>query len=415
MDLFKRENENDRQFIFRLGRAKEQGLIDLDWQQLTDIFNRELTDIKNGADKLSASTYQQQYRIAVLYYEDVFKGYDTNNNNEETIGLLEEKTQTFYKEKVKAQDALREMRKHLRDEARIEALKEAIQSEAKNFHVDLKPFKVEDEILYSGNKEAVLCIGDWHIGAFANNFRNTYNIEIAQQRLKTLFSKVVYYCKIHKIAKLNVVNLSDLIEGEIHVSSRIESELDTIEQIKIASQLLSKFLIDLTSEIPFVTYRSVLDNHSRVQPNYKDHIEKESFCKLIDWWLEEKIKQANLEFEKVGMSNSIEMIQDNIDDNIGMFRVNNKTIAFSHGHLGSANSILQDLAFGTNTMIDIVLLGHWHVDKVKNFQGKKIYFNGSLKGVDSYTLNKRLFSDPSQTLLIFDNEDVIDIPMNLIC
>lgn len=413
MELFKRENENDRQFIFRLGRAKEQGLIDLDWQQLTDIFNKELTDIKNGADKLSTSTYQQQYRIAVLYYEDVFKNYDTEDTNLETIDLLEEKTQTFYKEKVKAQDALRVMRKHLRDEARIESLKEAIVSDANNFPLNLKPYKYEDKMFHSVNKEGILCIGDWHIGAVVNNFRNVYNLEIAQQRLNTLFSKVVHYCKIHNITKLNVVNLSDLIEGEIHVTSRIESELDSIEQIKIVSRLLSNFLIDLSSEIPYVTYRSVVDNHSRVQTNYKEHIEKESFCKLIDWWLEEKIKQANLEFEKRGMTNSLEMIQDNIDDNIGMLYINGKTIAFSHGHLGSANSVLQDLAFGTNIMIDIVLLGHWHADKVKNFQGKKIYFNGSLKGTDSYTLNKRLFSDPSQTLLIFDEDDIIDIPMNL--
>ena len=66
MDLFKKAGENDRQFIFRVGRAKESGLIDLSWQEITDIFNRELTEIKGPEDRLSASTYQQQYRIAVL-------------------------------------------------------------------------------------------------------------------------------------------------------------------------------------------------------------------------------------------------------------------------------------------------------------------------------------------------------------
>ena len=45
MDLFKKAGENDRQFIFRVGRAKESGLIDLRRQEITDIFNRELTEI----------------------------------------------------------------------------------------------------------------------------------------------------------------------------------------------------------------------------------------------------------------------------------------------------------------------------------------------------------------------------------
>ena len=73
MDLFKRDNECDRQFIWRIGKAKEQGYIDLSWDEIADIFNEELTEIKTKEEKMSSSTYRQQYRIACLYYEDVFK------------------------------------------------------------------------------------------------------------------------------------------------------------------------------------------------------------------------------------------------------------------------------------------------------------------------------------------------------
>ena len=141
--------------------------------------------------------------------------------------------------------------------------------------------------------------------------------------------------------------------------------------------------------------------------------QKESFCKLIDWWLIDKLETINKQFVNEGLNNCIEIIQDNIDDNIGYFTINDKNIFFSHGHQGSQSTVVQDLTFATNIVADIVLLGHWHVDKVKNFQGKKVYFNGSLKGVDSYTLGKRMFSEPSQTLLIFDEEDVINIPLHL--
>ena len=126
MDLFKKKGENDRQFIFRLGRAKEQGIIDLDWKQLTDIFNQELTELKGPDDKLSVSTLQQQYRIAVLYYEDVFRNMNLSEEHIEQLSEIDLKTQEMYKQQVKMQDVAREYKKHLREDARIEKIVEAI-------------------------------------------------------------------------------------------------------------------------------------------------------------------------------------------------------------------------------------------------------------------------------------------------
>lgn len=409
MDLFKRKGENDRQFIFRLGRAKEQGIIDLDWKQLTDIFNRELTELKGPEDSLSVSTLQQQYRIAVLYYEDVFKDMKLSEEHLEQLSEIDIKTQEMYKQQVKTQDVVREYRKHLREDARIENLVKAIQEDNCKFNPTILPY-IET---VNGDTEAVLMIGDWHLGAVVKNFYNTYDLSIAEDRINKLYHKVVKHCKRNNVKKLHVVNLSDLLEGEIHATARVESELDTVQQIKQAVRLLCQLLVSLSSEIEQVTYRSVVDNHSRVLANFKDHIEKESFCKLIDWWLIDKLETINEQIVNEGLKNHIEVIQDNIDDNIGYFTIGNKNIFFSHGHQGSQSTVVQDLTFATNIVADIVLLGHWHVDKVKNFQGKKVYFNGSLKGVDSYTLGKRMFSDPSQTLLIFDEEDVINIPLQL--
>lgn len=409
MDLFKKKGENDRQFIFRLGRAKEQGIIDLDWKQLTEIFNKELTELKGPDDNLSVSTLQQQYRIAVLYYEDVFKDMNLSEEHIEQLNEIDLKTQEMYKQQVKMQDVAREYRSHLREDARIEKIVEAIKEDNCRFEPQIVPY-VET---YKGTNEAILMISDWHLGAIVQNFYNTFDLSVAEKRINKLFYKTVKYCKRHNVNKLHVVNLSDLLEGEIHATSRVESEMDTVQQIKQAVRLLCQLLINLSGEIEHITYRSVVDNHSRVLANFRDHIEKESFCKLIDWWLIDKLEMVNERFAQEGLLNCIEVVQDNIDDNIGYFVINDKNIFFSHGHQGSQSTVVQDLTFATNIVADIVLLGHWHVDKIKNFQGKKVYFNGSLKGVDSYTLGKRFFADPTQTLLIFDEDDVIDIPMQL--
>lgn len=410
MELFKKVDENDRQFIFRIGRAKENGSIDLNWQEIADLFNKELTEIKGPEDKLSASTYQQQYRIAVLYYEDVFKDNCITEEVQEQLDLIRDKTQELYKEKVKMQDVAREHRKHLRDEARIETIIEAIKEDSCRFTPVIEPY-IEKNIIEDG--EAILCIGDWHIGAIANNFYNKFNTQIAEQRVQELCQKTIKYCERNNISTLHILNLGDLLEGEIHTTSRIESELDVIEQMKFASRLLCQLLVTLSSKIKNVYYRSVLDNHSRVQSNYKDHIEKESFCKIIDWWLESKIESINKELKDKNMLNHIEMIKDNLDDNVGYLRIGKKNIFFQHGHLGNQNSVIQDLSLATDMVADLVILGHWHLDKIKNVQGKKVFFNGSLKGVDSYAFNKRYFNPPTQSLIIFEEEDVIDIPMFL--
>ena len=41
MDFKRRENENEEQFIWRIGNAKDSGQLDLDWDQIGDIINQE--------------------------------------------------------------------------------------------------------------------------------------------------------------------------------------------------------------------------------------------------------------------------------------------------------------------------------------------------------------------------------------
>ena len=40
-DLHRLENENEEQFIFRLGSAKDSGELDMSWEQLAEIINKE--------------------------------------------------------------------------------------------------------------------------------------------------------------------------------------------------------------------------------------------------------------------------------------------------------------------------------------------------------------------------------------
>ena len=106
---------------------------------------------------------------------------------------------------------------------------------------------------------------------------------------------------------------------------------------------------------------------------------------------------------------------DNLDDSLGVFELlNGKKFAFAHGHLENYNASFQNLVGATREFIDYIAMGHFHSEKMKTFQGAKVYVNGSIVGTEQYALSKRLFSKPCQTLLIFDEfGNELNISINL--
>ena len=100
-----------------------------------------------------------------------------------------------------------------------------------------------------------------------------------------------------------------------------------------------------------------------------------------------------------------------IDDSIGYFETMGKKIMFTHGNFGKMNTSIQDLALGTGIIPDFVCMGHFHVPKMKDFHGRKLIVNGCLSGVSQYALDNRLFGTPSQTLLLFEGDNEVNVQL----
>lgn len=396
MNFNKLDNELELEYILRICSQKD---VIGTWAKVASILNENLNQ------NYDESAYRKKYQFYKTLKNIATEEKEKEIDDEHIITLREEQDK-LYKQQIKTRDALREYRSGLRDEARIENLLDCIKEDTVRYNPEISYYKGND----NGTNTAILCIGDWHCGDEVDNFYNKFNLAILEQRIAELGYKTIKYCKRNNVKTLNVVNLGDMIQNSIHTTCRVTNEMDAINQVKQVSRLIYNLLTVLAENIEQVTYRSVLDNHSRINMNYKEHIEKESFAKLIDWWLVEKINYHNEKYQDL-IKNPILMEFDNIDDNIGYLKINGKNIFFSHGHLGSQHTITQDLTFATGIIADIVLLGHFHKDQTKNFQGKKVFFNGTLKGVDEYAMKKRLFGLPSQSLIIFDENDVFDIPM----
>lgn len=306
-----------------------------------------------------------------------------------------------YIEAQQIRDWYNAYRRDLRDESRVETFKQEIIKAAEKFS-KLPALKYTKVLPKNINcKEAILCYSDLHIGVKCSNYYNEYNQDIAKKSLDDLAQSVIQYCHNNNVSRLSILNLGDLIHGLIHTNSRIEAELDVAEQIIVASELTAQFLCKLQEAAKEVNYYNVYDNHSRAIADKNNNIEKEQFSRVIDWFLQTRLKDTNINF-----------CANEIDGGIGNITlINGKKAIFAHGHQDPKNSSFQNFIGLTRQWVDYIFLAHYHTPAQKDYQGCKVFVNGSIVGTESYAFGKRLFSEPSQKLVIFDtkNNDIIDI------
>lgn len=307
----------------------------------------------------------------------------------------------IYKARQLNRDILNEHRRLLRDDARIDRLKESIGEAVKTLAKLPEPTHVK--LTAKNSAEAILMLSDLHIGMTIDSFSNKYNLEIASKRLDKLTDDTIRYCLANKVRRLNVVNMGDLISGAIHITIRLQQEFDVIEQTMQAAELLSRMLSRLTAAAPEVVYRSCTDNHSRLIADKNQAIEKENFYRIMDWFIEERLKDSGIRFE-----------HDNMSPVLGRFNLmNGKLVMFAHGHHNKINTAFQDFIGASESYVDYVLMGHYHTEKVKFLQNMKIFINGSICGTDPYAEGIMKFTRPAQTLLVFDGDNVINHSINL--
>lgn len=396
----KDKGEFTEEELYEIGtRYKEEiRLSEKNWTELVDLLGvvDENGDLKNGeafrcwikAKQKEDGTLKKNVKLLTgQTIEDI--------SMPDLEDKLAEIKREHYKDLTKVRDEYNLYRNVLREDARTERFYEKFLDIVSN----IKPFeKTEGYDLYKSEegKEDVMLFSDLHYGTKVNAFYNTYNTEIAKRSVQTYVDWEIKHCQEEKIQRLNFVNLGDLYMGALHVTARLDQEVNVIEQIMDVCEILAGALFQLQEVVPEVVYRSCTDNHSRLMPNFKENIESENFSKVIDFYLKARLKGSKVIFA-----------DDNIDEEIGSFKLmNGKKFMFVHGHHDSYNLICQNLIGATKEYIDYIALGHWHCSKLKTFQGIKVFVNGSILGTDSYAYSKRLFGEPEQTVITFSDNCV---------
>ncbi len=385
-NLKRMPDESQDQYFYRICSMKDS--LGFTWPQMAEIFNKEF-GCNNG---------DTSYRKKWAAFKSVFEANaDKLVGEDKYLEEIRQATDELYKAKRQLYDQRREYNKILVSDARADNLTERL-IEAANV-VPLKNYSdmfVLDE--RDSNKEAILCISDWHYGATSNNIWNTYNVDICKQRVAKLFAKTVDALQEHDIQTLHVVLLGDLVSGAIHTGVRVASEENVCEQLMHVSEMIANFINELSVYVGNINVYSTYGNHARTVQDKKDSVHADNMERIIGWWLRQRLKDN----QKVNVVDSeyYEFIY---------FNICGYNVVCTHGDLDKLNDIgvvvnsLFTKKYGESIDYTFSADKH-HLESFEQF-GIESTLVGSLCGTDEYANNKRLYSNPTQTLCIFTPDD----------
>jgi hypothetical protein len=235
----------------------------------------------------------------------------------------------------------------------------------------------EDRIEYA------LTIADVHYGAKFVSENNEYSPEIARERLEYLTGLVIDFIKKHKIRRLHIVSLGDLIQGVLRLSDLKLNDSSVVKATVEISRLMAMFLNELSVYAIIEYYHSPSANHSQIRPlgTKASEIADEDLEYIIGNYILDLCKNN----ERIGVHLSEEGKQY-----IEISILGNE-IAAMHGHqLKNINSAIRDLSMLRRSFLDYLLLGHWHTGKeIPSFEGAtndtEILVSPSFIGSDLYS------------------------------
>lgn len=388
--LKKLPEENEDQYIWKVGQAKDANLIDSTWEELTPRLNAEL-----GIEETEwrgSSAFRKAYRWMQRAYDNVFRrnGFIGVQGDE-----LDVKKRELEKAKIKLQTEKLEYNKWLREEARDELICEKICNEIRLTHkLDApKPIVVD-----KSNRSAILAFGDEHYAAeftiygLYGEIINSYSPEIFEQRMWDLFYQVIDIIQKEELTTLYVFALGDFTDGILRCSQLMKLRYGVVEGTVKYANFIAHWLNELSKYVK-VKYQMVYGNHSELrmlgQPKgtFKEENTGLFVREMISAYLE---KNPNFEM----IVNPTGLIFDTIEG---------FNILGIHGEVRNMENAIKDFSNTYNTNIQILIGGHMHHYKAETVGVNKDVINvPSIIGIDSYSMSLNKTSNPGAVLFCIE-------------
>lgn len=388
-DTTRKETENEFQYLWRLGQAKDSGLLDMDWNGIADLMNKYFGD----PDKpYSEAAWRKPYQMAKKFLEN---GVFNNLSEDEYFKELRLQKQEIQKEKRKLYDERLDINRRLREESRLETTIEKFEDMLSNVANDR--YVTYSPAVSNSENDMIVCLSDLHIGVTYYGFDGAYDSLIAKERLEKYLSEIIEIQKTHNTENCICLLLGDLISGSIHKTISVTNKENVIEQVKLACEYISDFVYELGKYFKTVELRGVAGNHSRLEEK-EDALLGERLDTLILWFIKSMLKNVK----------NISVIDEDIDDTLSTFFVRDKLYFGVHGDFDStSDTSISKLILWAKMTPYCVVCGHKHYPAMTDVSGIKVVQSGSLGGSgDEYTRQKRLTGKPSQTVLVVNDNGI---------
>lgn len=388
--LSKQQNENRYEYIWRICEMKENGEIELDWQGVAELLNRELCTSED--EYKDAASYRKPYQSAKIFFENVFS--KRGPDKSDYVRELREAKERLAVERVRVRDERNEYARLLREKARQESFIEAVRGA---FVEDVKPFEpiLADKHDCTGN-EMIVHLTDIHAGLGIDNNLNRYDEDIMYDRLAKYADEILSIAFKQQCDECTVVLGGDMISGLIHTSIRIENTEHVIAQTKRVCRYIAEFIKHIDVFHKLKVY-SVSGNHSRLSQIKDAQLDGEELDALIPFYL--KAVFANNE--------NVEIYDNDCGDYIATFDVCGHRWVAVHGDKDNPATVASDMTRMLGYIPDGILMGHRHTNGMLTDGMTKIIQSGCVCGTDRYAYDKRLFGKPEQMIVVSDRDNTV--------
>ena len=385
MNYERKQGETDDEVIYRICADKD---IIGTWDDVKDILNEVL-----GND-FGEQTYRKKWNA----FNRMLDAHREIVGEADEVSIINDKIRKLEREKIKYRDQRNAWNKQNYADGRAEENYDLLVQKLTEIGRLEFPPVVEHTDIKSDN-DVLVVLSDFHIGQDFETIGGKYNSDIAKERLGQLANEVIQIKERHGSENCYISLQGDLLSGNIHKTVQITNRENVIDQVKVATELIASFCYKMAQYFDNVYMVSCAGNHSRLEKK-EDALHDERLDSLVAWAVELSLSSVK---------NFKYLSRDSLDSGIAMLTIRDKMYLCVHGDFDAYNKTgLSDLVLYIGQMPYAVVYGHLHTPALDEHAGIKMIRGGSLCGTgDQYTLEKRLYSKPSQMVCVCNNQGVL--------
>lgn len=379
------DNETESQYLWRIGQAKENGILNMTWNQVADLMNSNFRE--DESEYRTESAYRKAYASAKKFNTDVFQKSDRSEELDAQLRELE-------RQKIKFRDYKRSWNKQNYEASRFDEVIDILEERLDNFS---KQFDIPEDIAVSFENDAMICcLSDLHIGQTFSSTFGEYNSSIAKDRMEKYLLETIKIGKLHGVNRVYLFLLGDNISNALHKTLEVTNKENVIDQMKLSIEYITSFAYELTKYFN-VYLASASGNHSRLQAkDLAQHSER--LDAFIAWDVCRVLEMNNPNFHS--------LLHRSIDDGISDVSIDGKSYLLVHGDYDTPdkNGYMR-LSTMCGFFPENIFCGHKHFC----FYNQENHFiqSGSLASTgDDYTIEKRLSGKASQMICIVNKNGI---------